>query len=382
METIQPALKNGRNIWDPINMPASEFQNRVGVVRESMKKKGLDILLVYGRNFNEYGNPCYFSNYVIRLAQGTMMAIPRDGDAVLFFEGAARGVPSAKILTWVEDVRSAPNAAEKCVEYLIEKGFIPGTIGVAGVERLMPYQQRKFLRDALGECTVINADEIVADMRMVKSVAERNQIRRASRIVKRCFDLISHRTFANMNERSVEASIIKEARLEGAEDVRLLIGNQQESPWALRPTENKTISPDTAIVFYLTVAYERYWSEAIRTFTARQDSFAVNKADQVEKLYQQLTSLLIPGKEVSQYYQEYQQTIEQSGLDCFLTYGTGQGIGLSPAEKPLIEKDSAISLADGMCLTLRLGVKDKTQGDIMLGETWLLTDQGIESLQS
>ncbi len=30
METMQPALKNGRNVWDRVNMPESEFESPRG----------------------------------------------------------------------------------------------------------------------------------------------------------------------------------------------------------------------------------------------------------------------------------------------------------------------------------------------------------------
>ena len=96
METMQPTLKSGRNTWDWINMPVDELQARVRKIRRGMKREGLDLLLLYGHGFNEYGNYCYFSNYVIRLPQGAIVAIPLRGELTLMFEGAARGVASVK----------------------------------------------------------------------------------------------------------------------------------------------------------------------------------------------------------------------------------------------------------------------------------------------
>ena len=92
METMQPTLKNGRNVWDRVNMPETEFQERLKKVRKEMKREGIDILLLYGNAFNEYGSYCYLSHYIIRLPRGALVVVPPEGELALIFEGASRGV--------------------------------------------------------------------------------------------------------------------------------------------------------------------------------------------------------------------------------------------------------------------------------------------------
>src|SRR5512136_2792365 len=107
METMQPTLKSGRYAWDRINMPVEEFQERVWRIRKAMKKEGIDLLLLYGNGFNEYGNYSYLSNTITRLPQGSLVAVPLKGDLTLMFEGASRGVPSVKKMTWIDDIRAS-----------------------------------------------------------------------------------------------------------------------------------------------------------------------------------------------------------------------------------------------------------------------------------
>ncbi|MBW1802880.1 MAG: hypothetical protein JRJ85_19380, partial [Deltaproteobacteria bacterium] len=111
METMQPTLRNGRNIWDAVNIPRAEYENRIGILRKKMVEQDMDILLAYGLGFNDYGNPCYLSNVVIRLPRGAMVVLSRD-DVALFFEGASRGVPSFKKTTWIEDLRPCANISQ------------------------------------------------------------------------------------------------------------------------------------------------------------------------------------------------------------------------------------------------------------------------------
>ena len=61
-------------------------------------------------------------------------------------------------------------------------------------------------------------------------------------------------------------------------------------------------------------------------------------------------------------------------------YGLGRGIGLSLNEWPLIDPGAKEELKEGMCLTLRLAVKDGTGGAVMIGNTLSLSKTGVEVL--
>lgn len=382
METMQPALKNGRNVWDQINMPALEFQQRVSAAREEMREQSMDVLLAYGNAFNEYGNPCYFSNYVIRLPRAALVAIPRRGEVTLFFEGASRGLPSAKTITWIEDVRPCPDVSRGCAGYLKEKGSIPGTIGFAGLKQLMPQYQLKFLTDTIRGCDIVDADSIIRKLRMVKSARECDQVRRASRIVKGLFDFITDSSFPNMNERAVEAMLYREARFEGAEDVRVLFAKPLERKYALRPTEDVTINPGDIVIMFVAVAYERYWSEGIRTFRADKDSFSSPDLEDLEALFGLVTECMKPGKAISQCYKDAISEIQHQNMGYIEEYGLGHCIGLSPNEWPVINEGATEGLKEGMCFTLRLPIKERKLGAVMIGNTLRVSKTGVEVLSS
>src|SRR3990172_8937570 len=106
METLQPILKRGRDVWDPINMPKGEFQQRVGKIREAMAKEGINVLLLYGCNVDDYGNQCYVSNYVTKLSAAALVILPGQGDLTLLFEGSSRELKVGKRVTWIDDTRS------------------------------------------------------------------------------------------------------------------------------------------------------------------------------------------------------------------------------------------------------------------------------------
>jgi Xaa-Pro dipeptidase len=89
---------------------------------------------------------------------------------------------------------------------------------------------------------------------------------------------------------------------------------------------------------------------------------------------------LRPGKKVSQFYKETMTEIKKEGDVYIPDYGLGQGIGLSPQEFPVISGKDNTLLREGMIFSLRLLIKDKDMGAIMIGNTIHLTKQGPKIL--
>ena len=187
METMQPTLKRGRDVWDQVNMPRAEFLERVEKIKLQMQQRGIDVFLAYSNSANEYGNVCYLSNYIMKMLQGAVVAITQTGEATLICEGFARDLPGVKSITWM-DIRSCDNASKETVAFLKEKKLIPSTLGMAGIESSMPYEQFQFFTKSTEGCKFVHADDLIGEMRLIKSQKEVDQIRRASRVVGRIFD--------------------------------------------------------------------------------------------------------------------------------------------------------------------------------------------------
>ncbi len=380
METMQPTLKSGRNVWDRINMPVEEFQERAKRVRKGMREKGIDLLLLYGYGFNEYGNYCYLTNFSLRLPQGALVAVPREGPLTLMFEGASRAIPSVRKMTWVEDLRATGDVSKECVKYLQEKDPIPSVIGLVGLRRLMPNHQLQFLLDSLPKCRIVDANPLIRELRMVKSPMEILQIRRASRIVARTFEFIKAASIIPFEEKVLEAAARREARLEGAEDFRMMIAIPSEDRWAFRPPEEKPLRSGTTLVIDLGVEFERYWAEAIRTFTIQNASFVETQAEVLKTLGETVMEGMKAGARASQVYKRAMTEMKKAKSEILLDDGLGGGIGLSPNEPPAITQEDRTVLTPGICLSLRLGVQNKEIGTLMTGDTIYLSRKGAEAL--
>src|SRR5215210_6348967 len=99
MQTLQPTLRLGRDVWDRTAMPIEEFQDRMRRLREAMGRRNIDLMLLYGAGLNGCGHPTYLSNYIVKLPFSALVVLPREAEPALLFEGAARGRAAAQVTT-------------------------------------------------------------------------------------------------------------------------------------------------------------------------------------------------------------------------------------------------------------------------------------------
>ena len=374
MQTVQPALKRGRDVWDPIHLPQKAFEKRLEQIRDEMKKEGIDVLYLYGNGVNEYGHPSYISNVIIKVPRGALVVIPKKGEPTLIVEGFPRDLPEVKSTTWMSDVRSCGDISRECLKVIQEKGFLSSTIGFVGLKPLMPYDKYRFLIGALKGCRILDAEHILRKLRSVKSERESDQIRRASRIVRNGFSSLAHIPLSALTEHGLEAILDYNARLEGAEDIRILFGRPQDDAWNLRPAESITLSEVEGLIVYLAVAFERYWSEGIRTFRSENSFLVEHSSREITTVFAGILRLMRPGKSIAAFYKEALNETRKASLDTIATYGLGNGIGLSLQEFPNIEEGVTDDLKNGMCFALRMAARDKEIGSAVLGETIILSD--------
>jgi len=237
MVTLQPTLRLGRDVWNRDAMPAAEFAERVSRLRAAMAARGLDALLLYGSNLNGCGYPTYLANYIVKLPFAALIVLPREGGAALMFQGATRGRSAAQATTWIEDVRPCWNMAETCLAVLAERGLITSRIGLVGMPWLVPHQEWTTLAAGLSAATLESADDLVDRQRAIKSAREIAQIQRASRIVGGGLSSIAQAA-PSAGEGRLVADVMRGARMQGAEDIRVLrseerrVGKECRSRWS------------------------------------------------------------------------------------------------------------------------------------------------------
>jgi len=381
MYTLQPNLKLGRDVWDRVNMPAEEFVGRMERLTAAMRRRKLDALLLYGNLVNDYGDPAYVSNFLLRMSRGGVVILTSTGEATLIFEGVPRGIHMAERVCSISDIRAGRNMAVESVKVLQEKKLLPGKIGLVGVRHLMPHDQARQLYADLGADNVVHVDDLVRKQRMMKSPREQDQIRRASRIITNAFEVLLEQSVDVTTAKSVEAKLIREARMDGAEDIRVAVGIPHMGDWSLAPAEPIPLTDGGAVIVLMAVESERYWSEKLSTLMVRGNRLEVAPVTVLEPLWHRFGKALTPGRKTGEIHQEMMDAIKTQGVKWVADYGLGEGIGLGPFEEPALIAGGAVALKEGMCLSIRLIVEDSSLGAVALGETVLVGKGGAEPLR-
>ena len=379
MYSFITTLRRGRNVWDPVNMPAGEYQQRVETLKEKMKKEGIDALLVCGDAWLDYAPSAYLSNQYVGMGMSITL-VPRQGEVASLTWGSMRGFQYTQDITWIRNWGASADMNTSCVKYLEQVGLFPSTVGFAGVRRLMPYQQLQSLINELDGCKIVDADHIIDEMRLVKSAREVDQVHRAARIVSGVFDAAVRTPPSDMKALNFDAALDREARLAGAEDVKQLYARPAEANWTLGAVEDIAFSSGETVIVYLAVEFERYWAETVRTFVVEPGVLREVRSDALDRVCEQVLAKMKPGKKVSEFYKEAAAEVDKNPDCCITEYGLGNGVGLWVDESPTLSEEDPGTLQAGMCLALRLTIKDKDKGSIMTGCTVHLTENGPEIL--
>jgi len=379
MQTLQPTLRLGRDVWDSASMPVSEFRTRADALRAEMTRSGLDALLLYGNGLDECGYPAYISNYTTKLPFAALVILPREGEPVLMFQGSTRGHAAAQATTWIEDLRPCWDIAETCSAALAEKDLLGATLGFAGVRRLMPYDQWQKLSAAIVGAKRVDAEAFVDKLRAVKSDREIARVRRASRIILGALDSLEATGFRAANESLVAARLIHDARVQGAEDVRVLIARPREQGWSFRPPEDFAIGNGETVIFHMAASWERYWSEAVRSFAVESESFEALWNETQERQFQTMISNLRPGRSVGEFARIAEREMGPANAALIHEYGIGNGIGVTAREWPVFSAQSEplphdIAIERGMCFSIHLALPDARTGFVIRGDTVIVDD--------
>jgi Xaa-Pro aminopeptidase len=350
VHALQPTLRLGRDVWNRDAMPVAEFADRADRLRAGMARRGLDALLLFGSGLDTCGHPTYISNYIVKLPFTALVVLPRDGQPALMFEGATRGRSAAQATTWIDDVRPCWNMADTCLEVLKERNLLDAAIGLAAIPRLVPHAVWTSLVSGLARATLVDAEDLVWESRVRKSTREVRQVERASAIVQRALDSVASSLRAS--EMSLAAHLFREARMQGAEDVRMLVAELRDRDWTFRPPEARRIEDGQRLTVTLRASWERYWSESTRTVTVRGDwlepvSDAALRARfdaVVERARSGATIAGLVNAAISAATDKERHALERCGF--------GHGIGITAVEPPVFSPGNDTPIAPGMCLVV------------------------------
>lgn len=369
MRTREPILTRGRDHWDRVNLPVSEFEARVGRVREAMTDESLGALVIYGIGDRD-GDIAYLSNLVHKVPGFPLALVVTAETVIVLNQRSSRTRPIVERSTWVDDVRFTRDLWDTLEAVLADEAPDGPAVGLVGGDAMAADDHDAL--DGLREGrSIVAADRLLETARATKSPRELDQLRRSGRLLESVVGYLDSDLRAPVNERRLEAKLDRFARLHGAQDVRVLVSNPGRTEDALRPAEDLRITEDDPVSVYLAVRFEGYWTAVARMTGLGGSVPRPSVADELAAALETHAEQLRPGASL----RAFVETVEDAH-DLDQRYPAVGGIGLELDEWPT--GAAGVDVEPGMAFELTLAVPTAEGGTAFAGDTVLVTDDGIE----
>lgn len=378
MDTLHTVLNRGCSLWDQKKIPEQEFRQRLDRVRQAMRERGVDLLLVYGDS-RRYGHLAFVSHFMPK-NRGALAVIPLEGEPALVVQEPGRNNPFSKSLTWIDEVHSAGKYSQGLVEALKNRNLKPRKIGLVAVEEQLNIREWDGLVKPLEGAEFCDLSDYLSSLRLVKSPSELALLRETSRILEQALSLFGKEVRPGQKEYEIMAIVEKEARRQGAEDFRFLIARSSQPEIGLRPAGTSTLRKGESLLVGVAASFQRYWAELGRTFCLGSPSQEMVKShDLAKKIFQKLVESIKVGAS-SAVAGAWLTEISSSAVgESLQAYGLGNGLGLEMSEEPFLGRDGAAPIRPGMALTLRVCIIGCESGGALIAQPFVVNAEGVES---
>ena len=347
----------------PPPIPAEELARRWDAVRRGLIDAGLDALLVFG-NESEFSSLRYVSDYWPLFESGAAAFAP-SGEPILLCgpESEAFAVQRGR-MDRVRCIRSLREPADPSypevalatyADVLRELAVVsPRRVGIAGsfAANLVIMDE---LRESLPGASLVRADEIISDLRIVKSAWEAENLRAAFRVSEIALDAVLERLRPGLTEQQVVGIAQAAMYANGAEYegmAQYVLSGPNSRPAISRPAP-RVIGRDEVVQLNISARVNGYSSGVGRPVVVGTPSTA--HRDLIEfcrDAHLATRQWLRPGADASEIARNYRQFFTERGRDDAFLYGPCTGLGLMETERPWIETDSSYTIQPGMAFQL------------------------------
>ena len=373
-------------------IPRSEFETRVIRIQEALAAENLDALVVYGDEYRKESLR-YVCNFWPIFERG-MCCIPRQGAPVL--AGAPEGEAYAREMCVWEDVRNVREFACVSVPEEIdypqaEYSSLKEVLGDAlrGGKRLgivgrwdIPEPIMLRIREAIPGAELVDAADILTELRLIKTTAEIGCLRRAGALACAGYEKLMAACVPGNTERQAAGAAEGETRTRGAEGINFMVfGSGPRTATIIGRPTNRVMREGDMVMAAMAVQYEGYVATV-------EYPFVIGKASDGQKRF--LNALfeaanvqldfLKDGVISGEMVRAVKAVFRRLGMEEYDLYPPMHGIGLAEAESPYPDADAPYPLRSGMCVNSDVSLFGHADGSNRIEEGFVITPDGPDSL--
>jgi Xaa-Pro aminopeptidase len=375
MRMKNTALLTGPYDWDPALLPLAEFEGRLASVRRALAGTEATALLVHG-NSVEHGALAYLTGFTPKLGPAFVL-VPRDGPLRILASGGVGMMSSAKLLTWVEDVRPIGNLRNTLNDWLAEvSGHGHGALAVWGgnIMARRPYLAVADAVQPFGK--LIEIDDALDPLRRRKSPIELGLLREACRILGTARIAFERAVQEGAGARSAALAAESSAYAQGAQDIRILASVRDGGPPL--PFVGSTDLRADPLLACLAVRFSGYWAEGLVTVSRSPHGAVTHAQAAIAAMLREVR----PGATPDDLRRIALQVLPPYRLHPSVQPSFGNGIGLSFEESPIFRADKSSVLEPGSVYTLRCGTTGEGNNNAIASAMVAVGESGNEVLWS
>ena len=372
----------------PIHFELEEFADRRRRALQAMAARGLDGLLVFKQEsmywltgYDTFGY-CFFQ----------CLALRADGDLVLLTR--APDLRQAQHTSILEDIRiwvdrEGSNPAEELRDLLREKGLAGRRLGVEYESHGLTAANGRRVDAALGGfAETVDASDLIARLRLVKSDAELAYVRRAAELADAALEAAIAETRNGADEGAILAAM-HGAIFRGGGDYPgnpFIIGSGRDALLCRYKSGRRRLDARDQLTLEFAGVYRQYHACLMRTLlvgapSARQR--ALHEACREALLA--CEERLVPGTAMGAVFDAHAEVFDRHGLRAHRLNACGYSLGTTYAPSwmdwPMFFHGNPVEVGPGMVFFLHMIIADSEAGLAMtLGRTSLITERGPEPL--
>lgn len=379
---------------DRIRIPQSEFESRRDVILKSLKERKVDAIFVYGDEYRKE-NLRYVSNVWPLFERGAAVFSDVADPIVLC---APEGIELTREMSAWQDIRIVPDflcvtvpdeieyplavftSFKKVAEELREKGCALSKLGVVGLDAMSEALVNS-LRSSFG-AELVDMNDLLFDMRKVKSENEIACLREAARIADAAYKVLMSSDIIGLTEIQAAGIIEGAARKEGAEHIIFnVMGSGERTNTIIGRPAYKVIEDGDMIMCALAVQYEGYVATCEVPFAVGNYSAETKRVlDVLIKASSAGIAQLRPGNPMKNFVKAVREVFRTEGLSEYDVYPPLHGIGCAEAESPYPNEETEAVFEVGMTCNTDISLFGLKGGSNRIEEGFVITENGADTL--
>jgi Xaa-Pro dipeptidase len=370
-----------------MGIATEELRQRTENLRRRMTAEGYDALIIYSDEYRS-GHSTYVTNYKpINVIEESPQLVLLVGDKEpVVFMGRLNAY-AARDMCWIEDVRGIHRPYSDFPQVFAPILGRASKIGLIG-KNILPFEIYEQLVNAVPEAVIEHRDDIMLELRKIKSAAEIDLMEQAAEINDAVLKEAAKAVVVGMTEIQVAGlaeGIARQLNADIASATVVMSGPNTNYP-AWRATDRK-IQPGEFVMLDFNPAIGHYCNDGGITILMPGADPEQERALVVgHRALKKVIPTIRPGITARSIFDTLLAELEPHGFaGNFTPYakglrGVGHAVGLDVVEPPNLSSDSDFALEAGMTLAVKLDLHDLPGGGYRIEVVVAVTEDGVRPL--